>query len=64
MLRALKEDRALLFPLRITATLVPGREYFSSRPERLALAFPRYQVYLYNTGARTVEAHFYAYLGN
>lgn len=64
ILLALKEDEVLLFPLQTTATLVPGREYFSSPQQRQPIAFPRYQVYLYNTGARTVEAHFYAYLGN
>jgi hypothetical protein len=64
VLRALKEDGVLLFPLQATATLVPGREYFTSQPERLAIGFPRYQVYLYNTSARTIEAHLYAYLGN
>jgi hypothetical protein len=64
VLRALKEDGVLLFPLQSTATLVPGHEYFTSQPERLAVGFPRYQVYLYNTSARTIEAHLYAYLGN
>jgi len=64
LLRALKEDVVLLFPLQATATLVPGHEYFTSQPERLPVGFPRYQVYLYNTSARTIEAHLYAYLGN
>lgn len=32
--------------------------------ERLPVGFPRYQVYLYNTSARTLDAHLYAYLGN
>lgn len=62
--RALQEDQVLLFPLRVTAALEPGSEYFASQPARLAVAFPRYHVYLYNTGARTVEANLYAYLGN
>lgn len=64
VLRALKEDRVVLFPLRASATLSPGREYFTSQQDRVPIAFPRYQVYLYNTSARTVEANLYAYLGN
>jgi len=64
VLRALKEDAVLLFPLQSTATLVPGHEYFTSQPERLPIGFPRYQVYLYNTSTRTLGAHLYAYLGN
>lgn len=64
VLSALREDGVLLFPLGATATLVPGNEYFSVQTERLPVAFSRYQVYLYNTGARTVEANLYAYLGN
>lgn len=62
--RALEEDGVLLFPLQTTATLAPGHEYFSASSERLPVAFPRYGVYLYNTGARSVEASLYAYLGN
>ncbi len=64
VLRALREDQVLLFPLRASATLSPGREYFTSQQDRVPIAFPRYQVYLYNTSARTVEANLYAYLGN
>ena len=64
ILRALKDDQVVLFPLQATATLSPGREYFTSQQQRQPVAFPRYQVYLYNTGARTVEASLWAYLGN
>jgi hypothetical protein len=64
ILRALKDDQIVLFPLQATATLSPGREYFTSQQQRQPVAFPRYQVYLYNTGARTVEASLWAYLGN
>ncbi len=64
VLRALKEDGVLLFPLSVSATLTPGREHFAVQTERLPVTFSRYQVYLYNTGARTVEANLYAYLGN
>lgn len=62
--RALEEDGYLFFPLEARATLAPGQLYFSSQPERLPLGFPRYRVYLYNTGDRSVEASLYAYLGN
>lgn len=64
ILRALKEDQVVLFPLQATATLTPGREYFTSQQQRQPVTFPRYHVYLYNTGARTVEASLWAYLGN
>jgi hypothetical protein len=64
ILRALRDDQVVLFPLQATATLSPGREYFTSQQQRQPVAFPRYQVYLYNTGARTVEASLWAYLGN
>lgn len=64
VLRALREDGVVLFPLSVSATLTPGREHFAVQTERLPVAFSRYQVYLYNTGARTVEANLYAYLGN
>lgn len=62
--RALREAGETMFALTATATAEPGRPFFASRSERLAVAFPRYRVYLYTTGDRSVEASLYAYLSN
>ena len=54
-----------LFPieveLEVEAESVP---YVAADPEAHLLAFPRYRVYLYNTGKRTVKAQLYAMLTN
>lgn len=64
VVRALTEDGVVLFGLEVAAALAPGEEYFAAAPVRLPVGFSRYRVYLYNTGARSVEANLYAYLGN
>jgi len=61
-LRALK-DGYLLFPIEVTAK-VPAEAppYVASTPEKHELAFPRYRVYLYNSGKRTARVQVFALL--
>ena len=61
--RAFYEDGDILVPLRLnTQTKAGPPQFFGSEPLRQSLAFPRYQVFLYNTTDRTVSVTFYAYL--
>jgi hypothetical protein len=61
--RAFYEDGNVLVPLRLnTQTEAGPPSFFGSEPLRQTLAFPRYQVFLYNTTDKTVSVTFYAYL--
>jgi hypothetical protein len=61
--RAFHEDGNVLVPLRLNAQTEAGPpSFFGSEPLRQTLAFPRYQVFLYNTTDKTVSVTFYAYL--
>jgi hypothetical protein len=61
--RAFFEDGDILVPMRLNAQTEAGPpSFFGSEPLRQTLAFPRYQVYLYNTTDKTVSVTFYAYL--
>jgi hypothetical protein len=52
-------------PGTVGIVLVPdGRAYFSGTRAGLAIAFPRYRVYLYNTTDRSASVNLFAYLTN
>jgi hypothetical protein len=55
----------LVLPMELE-TQVPqeSHPYASAMPERFDVAFPRYRVYFYNTGQRTVETRLFAMLSN
>jgi hypothetical protein len=61
--RAFFEDGDVLVPLRLNAQTEAGPPaFFGSDALRRTVAFPRYQVFLYNTTDKTVSVTFYAYL--
>ncbi|HJS74276.1 MAG TPA: hypothetical protein VJ921_08325 [Vicinamibacteria bacterium] len=62
ILRALGEGEVHL-PLDAVAVGVPdGLQYFSSSRAGLAIAFPRYRVFLYNTTDRSASVNIFAYV--
>jgi hypothetical protein len=62
ILRALGEGEVHL-PLDAVAQGVPnGRQYFSGTRAGLAVAFPRYRVFLYNTTDRSASVNIFAYI--
>jgi len=64
VLDALKEG-VFLFPIEITLTIPKDSlPYVGTRPETHQLSFPRYRVYFYNSGQRTVKVQLYANLMN
>lgn len=63
IVRALLEEGRFELALEVeTRVLRTERGYFASGQPRLALGFPRYRVYLYNSSDRSVEADVYVYL--
>ncbi len=65
IVRALRQDGAVLFPLE-TKVPIPAEApaWLGSESERFNIAFPRYRVYLYNTGDKSISASVYVYLTN
>ena len=62
-LEALTERGLPLLAHRTEATVDPARPpFFASPSDRFALAFPRYRIFLYNTGEKAVEANLYLYV--
>ena len=58
-------DGFILFPSEVAVELpAEAPQFVSSDPEVLPVAFPRYHVYLFNTGSRTVKASVWAMLRN
>jgi hypothetical protein len=65
VVRALREDERLQFPLEVTAQVTPSEStFFSSDPAPRRVGFPRYRIYLYNSSNKSVEANLYLYLTN
>ena len=65
IVRALRQDGAVLFPLETTVAVPTGAPaWLGSKSESFAIAFPRYRVYLYNTGDKSISASVYVYLTN
>ena len=57
--------QTLLFPLMVEAELgPPGVALFGNSREPARLAFPRYRVYLFNSGRNAVRASLYIYLSS
>lgn len=63
IVRALLEEGRFEFALEVqTGLRRADRGHFASDQPRLALGFPRYRMYLYNSSDRSVEADLYVYL--
>jgi hypothetical protein len=56
------DDNRILFPLTVAAPVEAGARWVESEQPEVALAFPRYRVYLYNTSERTVAVRLFVYL--
>ncbi len=65
VVRTFEQAGQYQFPLEVIAPVkAKDRGYFASKPGRQSLAFPAYQVLLYNETDRSVEVDLYAYLTN
>lgn len=65
VLRAMREGGEIQFPLEVTAALRPQEStFFASEPAVRTVGFPRYRVYFYNSGNRSVEANLFLYMTN
>lgn len=63
--RAFDEKGSLQFHFEVQAIGVSSASpYFASSQPRYQLGFPRYRVFLYNTGERTVTVTLFAFLTN
>lgn len=63
VLRALAERGQLLLATELKVTGVSaGAAYFAAEPLPFTVAFPRYRVFLYNAGEKTVSVTLHAYL--
>lgn len=63
VLRALAERGQLLLATELKVTAIPaGAAYFAAEPLPFTVAFPRYRVFLYNAGEKTVSVTLHAYL--
>lgn len=63
VLRAFTERGEMLLPLIVRCDQAGGASpYFAGASQRFTVAFPRYRVYLYNQGERTVSVTVHAYL--
>lgn len=65
ILRALTNDKTILFPLEVNTDVAPGASpYFTSKSTKQVVGFPEYLVYLYNSTSKNVELNLYMYLTN
>ncbi len=62
IIRTLHESGQVQFPLEVASGVSPASPYFASKSERVAVAFPRYRVLLYNTSDKTVTVNLFAYM--
>lgn len=62
VLRALGEGEVHLILDAVAEPVPDGRQYFSGSRAGLAIAFPRYRVFLYNTTDRSAAVNIFAYL--
>ncbi|MGH9323035.1 MAG: hypothetical protein ACRD3V_24500, partial [Vicinamibacteria bacterium] len=62
VLRSLAEGEVHLSLEAVAEPVPDGRSYFSGSRAGLAIAFPRYRVFVYNTTDRTAAVNVFAYL--
>lgn len=58
----LEERGEILFPLEVTASLTQPKSDLFSAQSHLAVAFPSYQIYFYNSTDKTAVVNLYVYL--
>jgi len=58
----LEERGEILFPLEVAASLTQPKEDLLSAQSHLAVAFPSYQIYFYNSTDKTAVVNLYVYL--
>lgn len=61
---AFDERGQMMFAFEAVAEIGGSSPYFESTQPRFDLGFPRYDVYLYNNGKRSIEVDLFAYLTN
>ena len=65
IVNAFEEKGLMQFSTEVNAPGVSaGSPYFASTANRVAIGFPRYRTYFYNTSDKTVTVNLYAYLTN
>jgi hypothetical protein len=63
VLRAFTERGQFLMSVEVKVDgVTPGTAYFASSPAHFTIAYPRYHVFLYNTGDKTVAVTVHAYM--
>jgi hypothetical protein len=63
--RALRQDSVVLFPLEVAVEIPLGTPgWINAESKSFQIAFPSYQVYLYNTSDKSVATTVYVYLTN
>lgn len=62
ILKAMREQGVLQFPLEVATTLAQGQDSGFSAHKHLALAFPGYRIFLYNSSDRTLDVNLFLYL--
>jgi hypothetical protein len=63
--RALRQDSVVLSPLEVAVEIPLGTPgWINAESKSFQIAFPSYQVYLYNTSDKTVATTVYVYLTN
>lgn len=63
ILQVFNEAGLIQLPLEVTASVTASDSYFAGS-ESVRLAFPRYQIYFYNSSDRAVSVQLFAYLSN
>lgn len=65
ILRALRDAKRIQFPVECSVHTKSGDSvFFESEQVQRRIAFSRYQMYLYNTANKSVEANVFVYLSN
>lgn len=65
ILRTLRDAKRIQFPLECVVHTKSGDPvFFESEQVQRRIAFPRYQMYLYNTANKSVDANVFIYLSN
>ncbi len=63
--RALRQDSVVLFPVEVTVEIPLGDTgWINAESKSFEIAFPSYDVYLYNTSDKSIAATVYVYLTN
>lgn len=63
ILQVFNESGIIQLPLEVSAGVAASDSYFAAS-EEVRLAFPRYQIYFYNSTDRAVSVRLFAYLSN